>query len=264
MKQQGKWMDTEDAALIQAVADLGQAWEKISLRVGRMSSDCRDRYRNHIANRDIRITGAWKKAEEEDLIRIVTEMTVHQGKDIDNDVFWGKVSERMGNTRGRQQCRIKWTDSLSKTVKNEGQKPRWSQQDAYILVHKVDSLNVRDDTEIDWKTLPDPGWNLWSAHSLQRRWLTLKRSIKGFEEMTHQEIMDILRVKKAQLPAPPITSPKKRKITSAVTVADSECDTLPTAGSSTGTGTLAQATRSGHGGQNQGTGQSPSTPKVGI
>jgi hypothetical protein len=96
------------------------------------------------------------------------------------------------------------TDSLSKTVKNEGQKPRWSQQDAYILVHKcvlaffsrrftelccflrrVDSLNVRDDTEIDWKTLPDPGWNFWSAHSLQRRWLTLKRSIKGFEEMTH-------------------------------------------------------------------------------
>jgi len=28
------------------------------------------------------------------------------------------------------------TDALSKTVKNEGQKPRWSQQDAYILVHK--------------------------------------------------------------------------------------------------------------------------------
>jgi len=28
------------------------------------------------------------------------------------------------------------TDALSKTIKNEGQKPRWSQQDAYILVHK--------------------------------------------------------------------------------------------------------------------------------
>lgn len=40
-----------------AVADLGQAWEKVSLCVGRMSSDCRDRYRNHLANRDIRITG---------------------------------------------------------------------------------------------------------------------------------------------------------------------------------------------------------------
>jgi len=241
MKQQGKWMPSEDALLIEAVADFGQAWEKVSKRVGRMSSDCRDRYRNHIANREVRVTGQWKKEEEEELTRIVTEMTVHQGKDFDNDVFWGKVSQRMGNTRGRQQCRIKWTDSLSKTFKNEGQKPRWSQQDAYILVHKVDSLNVRDDTEIDWKTLPDPGWNFWSAHSLQRRWLTLKRSIKGFEEMTHTEIMDILRHKKAQLPVPPITSTKKRKITSTLTVADSDsADAPPEAGSSTGPGTLAQ------------------------
>lgn len=52
--------------------------------------------------------GHWKKEEEEELTRIVTEMTVQQGKDIDSDVFWGKVSERMGNRRGRQQCRIKW------------------------------------------------------------------------------------------------------------------------------------------------------------
>ena len=76
--------------------------------------------------------------------------------------------------------------------------------DAYLLVHKyvgaincpsmhteqpllcrVDSLNVRDDSEIDWKLLPDEHWNSWSAHSLQRRWLTMKRSIKGHEEMSH-------------------------------------------------------------------------------
>ena len=47
------------------------------------------------------------------------------------------------------------------------------------------SLNVRDDSEIDWKLLPDSEWNLWSAHSLQRRWLTLKRSVRGYEHMTH-------------------------------------------------------------------------------
>jgi Myb-like DNA-binding protein REB1 len=201
---------------IRAVADLGQQWEKVSEIVGRMSSDCRDRYRNHIANREVRVTGVWTKEEEEELTAIVTEMTIQQGKDFDNDVFWGKVSDRMGNRRGRQQCRIKWTDSLSKTVKNEGQKPRWSAQDAYILVHKVDSMNVRDDTEIDWKTLPDSDWNLWSAHSLQRRWLTMKRGIKGYEDMTHQEIMDILRVKKAHLP--PTSAARKRKVTSAANI----------------------------------------------
>ncbi|KAF8631550.1 hypothetical protein AX15_002305 [Amanita polypyramis BW_CC] len=191
LKQQGKWAAEEDALLRQAVADVGQQWEKVSERVGRMSADCRDRYRNHIVNREIRVAGPWTKEEEDQLIRIVTRMTVEQGKDLDNEVFWGRVSEEMGGKRGRQQCRIKWTDALSKTVKNEGQKPRWSVQDAYILIHKIDSLDVNDDTEIDWKTLPDPAWNLWSAHTLQRRWLTMKRSVPHFENLSHQGVIDL-------------------------------------------------------------------------
>ena len=28
------------------------------------------------------------------------------------------------------------TDSLSNALKNEGEKPRWTAQDAYILIHK--------------------------------------------------------------------------------------------------------------------------------
>jgi len=52
-------------------------------------------------------------------------------------------------------------------------------------------MNVRDDSEIDWKVLPDANWNFWSAHTLQRRWLTMKRSIRGHENMTH-EGMDAL------------------------------------------------------------------------
>ncbi|KAF8165542.1 hypothetical protein B0H34DRAFT_647541 [Crassisporium funariophilum] len=247
LKQQGAWKVHEDGLLKQAVADFGQQWEKVSFRVGRMASDCRDRYRNHILNRDIRVTGHWSKEEEEKLTRIVKDMTINQGKDIDNDVFWGKVSELMDGSRGRQQCRIKWTDALSKTVKNDGQKPRWSQQDAFILVHKVDSLQVRDDTEIDWKTIPDSDWNLWSAHTLQRRWLTLKKGVKGFESMTHQEIMDILRIKKAHLPAPippPVRKRKERKVTSAAAIHEKDAqdsvvnDATPEAGSSTGPGTL--------------------------
>jgi len=54
------------------------------------------------------IIGHWSKEEEDKLTRIVTDMTINQGKDADNDVFWGRVSELMGGTRGRQQCRIKW------------------------------------------------------------------------------------------------------------------------------------------------------------
>ncbi|KAI0251329.1 hypothetical protein BJV78DRAFT_1212509 [Lactifluus subvellereus] len=217
LRAQGKWMPSEDALLKAAVQELGQQWEKVSDRVGRMASDCRDRYRNHIENSEDRTAGSWTKDEEMQLTQIVTDMTVKQGKDMDNDVFWGIVSERMGAKRGRQQCRIKWTDGLSKTFKNNGTKPRWSSRDAYILVHKVDSLHVRDDSEIDWKTLPDLNWNLWSAHILQRRWQTMKRSVRGHEDMTHAEILDILRLKKLHLPGS-----RSRAVVSAEAVDDSD------------------------------------------
>lgn len=60
--------------------------------------------------------------------------------------------------------------------------------------------------------------------------------------------MDILRVKKAQLPSPPITSTKNRK----VTIADSDSGgASPMAGSSTGPGTLIQGQDQGaHGSTN--------------
>jgi len=100
---------------------------------------------------------------------------------------------------------------LSNALKNEGEKPRWTAQDAYILIHKVDSLDIRHDSEIDWKTFPDQDWNIWSPHLLQRRWTTMKRSVKGHETMTHAEILDVLREKKAShLPTYSIHSPKKK------------------------------------------------------
>ncbi|KAJ3932541.1 MAG: hypothetical protein NXY57DRAFT_893961 [Lentinula lateritia] len=224
LKAQGKWLPAEDAKLQEAVASFGQKWEKISFIVGRRAPDCRDRWRNHIVGREIRVTGPWTQEEEEELTRIVEEMTVKKGGTLDDDVFWGAVSDLMGNKRNRQQCRIKWTDALSKRVKLDGKKPRWSNQDSYILVHKLDSLRVRDDTEIDWKTLADEDWNLWSAHVLQRRWLSMKRSVKGYEEMPIQEIMEILKAKKTNFDPTPSKTKRKpsKKFPSAETVDSSD------------------------------------------
>ncbi|KAI0797040.1 hypothetical protein C8Q75DRAFT_222797 [Abortiporus biennis] len=224
LNRQGKWMPSEDDVLRQAVADHGYQWEKISEIVGRMSGDCKDRYKNHLEPKEsVRNSGFWTVEEENELTRIVVEMTIQQGKqDIDNDIFWGIVSEKMGGKRGRQQCRNKWIDSLSLQFKNQGLKPRWGPIDAYILVHKIDSLNVIHDSEIDWKRLPDEHWNNWSAHALQRRWATLKKSIPGYEEMSHADIMAIMREKNAQ--PPPLVSKRRRTkkhVTSAEAVIDS-------------------------------------------
>ena len=40
-----------------AVGDFGQAWQKVKERVGRSAYDCRDRWRNHLANRSERLRG---------------------------------------------------------------------------------------------------------------------------------------------------------------------------------------------------------------
>ncbi|EJD36576.1 hypothetical protein AURDEDRAFT_117052 [Auricularia subglabra TFB-10046 SS5] len=196
LSKQGRWSADEDNAVIDAVGALGQAWEKVSERVGRTASDCRDRWRNHLHNRDSRNMGVWTPAEEADLTRIVREMTLDQGKTADSDIFWTEVARRMDNRRSRQQCRVKWTDSLNKRVKNDGEMPRWTHDDGVTLIYRVEALGVQHDSEINWLSLNDEDWNLWSAHQLQRRWQTMKRAVHGHEQMPLRELLDALKGKK--------------------------------------------------------------------
>jgi len=192
MQKQGLWMDDEDARLLSAVRDLGQSWEKVSLRVCRTASDCKDRYRNHLAKKENRISGKWAPEEEHKLTNIIAQISAQQGPDTRNITLWGQVSEQMSFTRSPQQCRDKWNESLRKTLNNGGHTTYWTTQDAYILVHKVDALNVQDDTEINWNTLVDPAWN-WTGRDLRRRWKALKSKAEDSGNKTHAEIMDILR-----------------------------------------------------------------------
>lgn len=60
----------------------------------------------------------------------------------------------------------------------------------------VAALDVHDDSEINWNVIIDEAWNLWSAHQLQRRWLTLKRSVKGHEHLAFADLLEILKGKK--------------------------------------------------------------------
>ncbi len=72
-RHQGKWVEEEDAMLercalakavgkstnlgTSCVTQFGQKWETISQHVGRTAADCRDRWRNHLANKRDRVTG---------------------------------------------------------------------------------------------------------------------------------------------------------------------------------------------------------------
>ena len=149
-------------------------------------------------------------------------MQEDQGKDYDDDgILWSIVSARMGGRRGKQQVRDKWLvlvfrhssrllivqrrlNQLRSRVQNESEKVIWTDSDSVVLLRRygpsfrstytlaadtpVDcrlaSLNLEDESEINWNALSDGNWNLWSPHILQRHWVSLKKSVKNHEDRT--------------------------------------------------------------------------------
>ncbi|KAI9507128.1 hypothetical protein F5148DRAFT_151736 [Russula earlei] len=182
---QGRWLDHEDKGLEQAICELGHSWDAISKRIGRSPANCRDRYRNHLAHRSERRTGAWSPEEVQELTSIVKSITPRQG-DSATGISWADVAARMGHKRNGQQCRNKWVQSLH--GRDEHSRLEWSKVDIYIFMHKVTSLSVLDESEIIWSKFPDAGWNRWSSYQLRRKWRALKRSVPGHESMTPREI----------------------------------------------------------------------------
>ena len=46
-------------------------------------------------------------------------------------------------------------------------------------MHKIASLDVDSESNINWKSLSDPMWNIWSSHCLQSKWRYLKASLNN-------------------------------------------------------------------------------------
>ncbi|KAI0259331.1 hypothetical protein BC834DRAFT_906793 [Gloeopeniophorella convolvens] len=176
MAKKGKWTKSEDTRLEAAVKKLGQAWEKVSKRVGRSPADCRDRHRNHLKNLSVRRGGLWTQEEEDDLERIVWGVLADPGVNP-SSIPWCKVAEMMGHRRNRQQCRNKWV------ILMHARKPEWTKTDTYVLVSKIASLCVDDESDIDWNSFPDPGWNVWTGPELRKKWASLKATTPRHETL---------------------------------------------------------------------------------
>jgi hypothetical protein len=41
-------------------------------------------------------------------------------------------------------------------------------------MHRIASLDLDDESDIDWKSLNDPAWDMWSGRRLQKKWRSLK------------------------------------------------------------------------------------------
>lgn len=149
------WTPEEDKKLDELALQHNNNWKLIGEILGRMSEDCRDRWRNYVKCGPKRTKNAWSQEEEDQLIKIVTEimtqLTNTQVVDTENqlkNINWTVVSEKMNGLRSRIQCRYKW-----KRIANDEVKHRVSKMpDSTIdwLLRKIKSIGYKSPNGIDW------------------------------------------------------------------------------------------------------------------
>ncbi|GJJ76654.1 hypothetical protein EMPS_09013 [Entomortierella parvispora] len=110
----GAWSKEDDQKLVELHAKHKGQWTTIGQELGRMADSCRDRYRNHLKDLSTMVTGPWQPQEDEQLLRIMQELALKQGKAsiLDSNPMWTQISERMGGTRTRHQCRHRFSQTL--------------------------------------------------------------------------------------------------------------------------------------------------------
>ncbi|KAG0255979.1 RNA polymerase I enhancer binding protein [Actinomortierella ambigua] len=110
----GAWSKEDDIKLIELYTKYKGQWTTIGNELGRMADSCRDRYRNHLKDQSTMVAGPWSQQEDEKLLTIMQELAVMQGKSsiLESQPMWTLISERMGGTRTRHQCRHRYSQTL--------------------------------------------------------------------------------------------------------------------------------------------------------
>ncbi|KAF8268026.1 hypothetical protein EI94DRAFT_1579146, partial [Lactarius quietus] len=165
----GKWSAAEDQQLRMAVQSHGKDWTAIADFVQRTAADCSDRFRQHIQYKETKRTGAWSSDEESQLVHAMEVLAQGGKSDMLAAGFWVFMSKAMDGTRTPKQCQSKWCVLFAGKARNEYQRRHWTKDDSYVLICKIASLNLDDDSDIDWKSLSDPSWNLWTGHQLRQK-----------------------------------------------------------------------------------------------
>ena len=114
----GSWTEDEDNELKTAHEKHPGKWKMIGEILNRFPEDVRDRWRNYLVCGDMLRKDTWEFDEEKQLrvaIKQCIEETRKKSRFGDTHILdgkslidWGKVSELMGRTRSRIQCRDKW------------------------------------------------------------------------------------------------------------------------------------------------------------
>ncbi|OKL60765.1 hypothetical protein UA08_04276 [Talaromyces atroroseus] len=120
-KKPHQWAAEDDDELERLHQKYGTKWAQIAKEMQRTHDDVVQRWKNKVEHRSTMKEGSWAKDEIDRLLEAIEatyKVHVDQGdkkkvgKDIyemdDQYISWGAISDRLGNTRSRQQCADRW------------------------------------------------------------------------------------------------------------------------------------------------------------
>lgn len=174
-EKRGVWTPEEDIRLAELAETCNAKWKMIGDEMKRMPEDCRDRWRNYVKCGSVRNVNKWTKEEEEKMKGIIAQILKDEGekiwKNVNNGdeesmlkqvreaqvsptINWTVISELMGGTRSRIQCRYKWKkimkmESLEKLQSFDRFTKLW-------MLEQLKALSMEDphiESNLDWNAL---------------------------------------------------------------------------------------------------------------
>lgn len=187
----GKWTPEEDVTLGRLAQEKDGQWKLIGQEMGRMPEDCRDRWRNYVKCGNNRAQNKWQDSEEEKLKNVITEILNEQLNSPAPIINWTLVSEKMGGTRSRIQCRYKWNKILKRDALARAQ--TIDLNDRIWLLTKLQELRFLPETEIDWDAIASlHPKNFWTGNDFKICYEKMRSSIRDFKKKNVMEISSIL------------------------------------------------------------------------
>ncbi len=181
----GKWTEEEDQQLGALVSEKSSKWKLIGDLMGRMPEDCRDRWRNYVKCGNKRASNKWSEHEELSLKQVIEEWTTLNPEEPIN---WTIISERMGGTRSRIQCRYKWNKFLKKEALVKVRE--MTSHEKFWILSKLRESNYESQSEVDWDNIAsiDPR-GIWCGKHLQVAFDQMVNMIKDHKKKSFQEIL---------------------------------------------------------------------------
>lgn len=217
-EKRGVWTEEEDLKLAELAKSCEGKWKYIGEELKRMPEDCRDRWRNYVKCGSKRKVNQWTEQEEHELKSIVAKVLedeeekvkTEKNKSIDDGyrrtdrvrdaqvsptINWTLISELMGGTRSRIQCRYKW----NKLMKNESMnKLREMDRDTKLwMLESIKRLSMSDpniEANLDWNALAlsSPGGKVrWNGVDLSTCFRRLAGTVES-EGRSFVEVVELL------------------------------------------------------------------------